>query len=133
MVFNTTFNNISVTRYIVVVSFLIGGRNWKKNTDLPQVTDKLYHIMLYQVHLVWVGFELTTFVVLGIDWIGSCKSNYHTITTTMALTKITLVSINKKLNSKDLLILSQMYWKCSFIVLFIQMYYMIFTILWSIS
>jgi hypothetical protein len=32
---------------IVVVSF-IGGENQEKTIDLLQVTDKLYHIMLYQ-------------------------------------------------------------------------------------
>ena len=42
--------------------------NPKKTTDLPQVNAN-------QV------FELTTLVVMGIDYIGKCKSNYRTITT----------------------------------------------------
>jgi hypothetical protein len=41
-----------------------------KTTDLSQVTDKLYHIMLYTSP--WSRCELTTSVVIDNDCIGSC-------------------------------------------------------------
>jgi hypothetical protein len=41
----------------------------------------LYHIILYRVHLTWMGLELTTLVEISTDWIGGWKSNYHTIMT----------------------------------------------------
>ena len=55
----------------------------EKTTDLQQVTDKLYHIMLFRVYITSAGFKLTTLVVMGTDCIGSYKSNYHTITAMM--------------------------------------------------
>jgi len=72
MVFNTTFNNISVISWWSVLLV-------EETTDLQQVTDKLYHIM-YRVQLSWAGFELTTLMVIGTECKSSYKSNYHTIT-----------------------------------------------------
>ena len=66
---SVTFNNISAISWRSV--FLV-----EETTDLAQVTDKLYHIMLYTSP--WSGFELTTSVMIGTDCIG--KSKYHTIT-----------------------------------------------------
>ena len=55
----------------MAVNFIGGGNQEYMEKIMSQVTDKLYHFILYPVHLTWVGIEPTTLVVIDIDYIGS--------------------------------------------------------------
>jgi hypothetical protein len=52
---------------------------------------------VYRVHLAWVGLKLTISVTIGNVCIGSCKSNYHTITTYKNGCIINLYQITKNM------------------------------------
>ena len=73
IVFNATFTNIPVTSWWSVLLV-------EEITDMPQVTDKLYQIMLNRLHLAWAVCELITVVVIGTD----CKGSYATTMTRTA-------------------------------------------------
>jgi hypothetical protein len=71
--------------YIVAVSFIGGGNQSTRRK--PQTCRKslINFIRLGCIEFTSqsVGFELTTLVVIGTDCISSCKSNCHTIMTTI--------------------------------------------------
>ena len=80
MVFNATFNNISV---LLVEETRGPGENHRPAASHWQTSS---HNV---VHLALSGVDHTTTVVIDTNCIGSCKSNQHTITATTANNKET--------------------------------------------
>jgi len=76
MVFNATFNNMSVISWR---SVLLVEETPSKKTPTCCKSDKPYHIMLYRVHLTRAGFELTMLVVASTDCIGSYNVDHREI------------------------------------------------------
>jgi len=80
MVFKATFNNISV---ILWQSVLLVEETRVPEENHRPVASHWQTLSHNVVHLAMSRFKLVTSVVVGTDCIGSCKSNYHAITTTM--------------------------------------------------
>ena len=87
MVFNATFNNIPVISWqsiLLMEETVVPGENHRPVTSHWQT---LSHNVVSSTPRHERGFKLTSLVVIGTDCTGSCKSNYHTITTTTAPNK----------------------------------------------
>ena len=69
MVFNATFNNISVILWRSVLLVEETGSHWQI-LSLNVISSTHHHER---------GFQFTTLVVIGTDCTSSCKWNYHTI------------------------------------------------------
>jgi hypothetical protein len=60
----------------------MSGLMFSVSSDCKVLWQDIFVIMLFS--LPWAGVEPTTSVVIGTDYIGSCKSNYHAIMATMS-------------------------------------------------
>ena len=77
-VLNATVNNISVILRRSVLFVEEAGVPRENHQPVASLTNCIEYTSAL------AGFELTTLVVIGTDYTGSHKSNYHKIMTTMA-------------------------------------------------
>ena len=68
------------------VSFIGGGNQstWRKPPACCTLVKTLSHNVVSSTHCLRVLKKLKMLMVIGTDCIGSCKSNYNMIMTTMA-------------------------------------------------
>jgi hypothetical protein len=83
IMFNVTFNNISVISWRSVLLMEETGCPWENHRPIASHWQTWSHNAVH-LALAWSRFKLTTSVVIGTDCIGICKSNYHTTMATMA-------------------------------------------------
>ena len=100
VVLNTIFNNISVISLRSVFLMEENRSTRRKPPTCCKSRDKLYHRRI-EYTSPWTRFDLKTLVVIGTDYIGSYKSNYHTIMTTTVLYSVVRFSIKKNTTKND--------------------------------
>jgi len=82
MLFNATFNNITVISWRSVLLVEETGVPGENHLHAASHWQTLSHRVVSSTFRL---SELTALVVIGTDYICSCKSNYNTITATTAL------------------------------------------------
>ena len=96
MVFNATVNNISAISYSGQFCWRRKPEYTEKTTDLFQVTDKLYHIMLDRVHLA----KLLQYIKDTIQILEYIKYIIFTLQLTQLLLCISFL-LNNKMKSRN--------------------------------
>ena len=88
MAFSATFNNILVISWRWVLLVEGTGVPGENHRPVASHWQTLSHNVVSSTPRHEQGFELTTLVMIGTDCTGSCKFNYHTITTTKASVRL---------------------------------------------